>query len=258
MKKYWYNFKKYKYLLLELVRKDIKVKYKRSYLGIIWTLLNPLLMMIVLTMVFSTLFKRNIPNFPVYLLTGKMMFEFFSQATKGAMGSIVGGSSLLKKVYIPKYIFPLSKVLFAFVNLGFSLIALLLVMIVTKTPFNWTLIMLPLPLFYIFLFALGMGLILATYTVFFRDIMHLYGVVLTAWMYFTPLFYPAEIIPKKFTWILKVNPLYHTITMLRNLVLYNQVPTLKDNIICLSFGIFSLIIGLFVFYRKQDKFILNI
>ncbi len=258
MKKYWYNFKKYKHLLIELVRKDLKVKYKRSYLGILWTLLNPLLMMIVLTMVFSTIFKHDIPNFPVYLLTGKIMFDFFSQATNGAMGSVVGGSSLLKKVYIPKYIFPLSKVLFAFVNLGFSLIALLLVMIVTKTPFNWTLIMFPLPLIDILLFALGIGLILATYTVFFRDIMHLYGVILTAWMYFTPLFYPAEIIPSKIIWTLKLNPLYHMITMLRNVVLYNQVPTLKNNIVCLSFGIIALLVGLFVFYKKQDEFILNI
>lgn len=258
MKKYWYNFKKYRHLLIELVRKDLKVKYKRSYLGILWTLLNPLLMMVVLTTVFSTIFKRNIPNFPVYLLTGKIMFDFFSQATSGAMGSVVGGSSLLKKVYIPKYIFPVSKVLFAFVNLGFSLIALLLVMIVTKTPFNATLILLPLPLFYILLFSIGVGLILATYTVFFRDIMHLYGVVLTAWMYFTPLFYPAEIIPKNVLWILKFNPLFHMIEMLRNIVLYDKIPTLKNNIVCLSFGLIALGLGLFVFYKKQDEFILSI
>lgn len=258
MKKYWYNFKKYRHLLIELVRKDIKVKYKRSYLGLLWTLLNPLLMMIVLTLVFSTLFKHNIPNFPVYLLTGKIIFDFFSQATNGAMGSVIGGSSLLKKVYIPKYIFPLSKVMFAFVNLLFSLIALLLVMIVTKAPFNLTLLMLPLPLFYAFLFSLGLGLILATYTVFFRDIMHLYGVVLTAWMYFTPLFYPAEILPSNILWILEMNPLYQFIKMLRDIVLYNKIPTLMDNFVCLSFGLVTLLIGLFVFYKKQDEFILSI
>lgn len=258
MKKYWQNFKKYRHLLVELVRKDIKVKYKRSYLGLLWTLLNPLLMMIVLTLVFSTLFKHNIPNFPVYLLTGKIIFDFFSQATNGAMGSVIGGSSLLKKVYIPKYIFPLSKVLFAFVNLLFSLIALLIVMIVTKSPFNLTLLMLPLPLFYVFLFSLGLGLILATYTVFFRDIMHLYGVVLTAWMYFTPLFYPAEILPSNISWILGINPLYHSIQMLRDIVLYNKIPTLMNNLVCLSFGVITLLIGLFVFYKKQDDFILSI
>lgn len=258
MNKYWYNFKKYRHLLVELVRKDLKVKYKRSYLGILWTLLNPLLMMIVLTMVFSTIFKRDIPNFPVYLLTGKIMFDFFAQATNGAMGSVIGGSSLIKKVYIPKYIFPLSKVLFAFVNLGFSLIALILVMIVTKTHFDLILIILPLPLIYILIFSIGIGLILATYTVFFRDIMHLYGVILTAWMYFTPLFYPPEIIPSKIMWILKLNPLYHMIQMLRNIVLYNQIPTMGDHIVCFSFGIIALLTGLIVFYKKQDEFILNI
>jgi ABC-2 type transport system permease protein len=258
MKKYWYNFKKYRHLLFELVGRDIKVKYKRSYLGLLWTLLNPLLMMIVLTMVFSTIFNRDIANFPVYLLTGKIMFDFFSQATNGAMSSVVAGSALLKKVYIPKYIFPLSKVIFAFVNLMFSLIALLLVMIVTKTPFNLILFMLPFPLIYIFIFAAGMGLILATYTVFFRDIMHLYGVILMAWMYFTPLFYPAEIITDKYIWVLKLNPLFHMITMLRNIVLYNQVPTVKNHVVCLLFGLVTLVIGLFAFYKKQDKFILSI
>ena len=186
------------------------------------------------------------------------MFDFFSQATSGAMSSVVTGSSLLKKVYIPKYIFPLSKVLFAFVNLLFSLIALLFVMIVTRTPFRLTLLLLPLPLIYICIFALGIGLILATYTVFFRDIMHLYGVILTAWMYFTPLFYPAEIIQDKLLWLLRCNPLFHMITMLRNIVLYDKVPTLKNNIVCLSFGLIALGIGLFVFYKKQDEFILSI
>lgn len=258
MDKYLYNFRKYRHLLWELVSRDLKVKYKRSYLGLLWTLLNPLLMMVVLTMVFSTIFKRNIANFPVYLLTGKIMFDFFSQATSGAMGAVIGGSALLKKVYIPKYIFPLSKVLFSFVNMLFSLIALLLVMVITKTPFNLTLFMLPFPLIYIFIFSLGVGLILSTYTVFFRDIMHLYNVVLTAWMYFTPLFYPEEIIARKYIWVLKLNPLFHMIKMLRNIVLYNQLPTLKNHIVCLSFGLIALGIGLYVFYRKQDEFILSI
>lgn len=258
MKQYWYNFSKYKHLLIELVSRDIKVKYKRSYLGILWTLLNPLLMMIVLTLIFSTLFRRNIPNFPVYLLTGRLIFDFYSQATSMAMGSVVGGGALLKKVYIPKYVFPLSKVMFAFVNLLFSLIALVLVMIVTKVPFTLKLLMMPFPLAYAFLFALGMGLILATFTVFFRDMMHLYGVILTAWMYLTPLFYPAEILEGNLVWILKLNPLFHIVTMFRNIILYNSMPTLKNHLVCLSFGLISCAIGLFVFYKKQDKFILNI
>jgi len=257
MKKYIYNFMKYKHLLSELVMRDIKVKYKRSYLGILWTLLNPLLMMVVLTIVFSTMFSKNIENFPVYLLCGKIIFDFFSQSTNMAMGSIVGGSSLLKKVYIPKYVFPLSKTLFAFVNLLFSLLALFFVMIVTKVHFNATMLLLPFPLIYIFLFALGVGLILSTATVFFRDIMHLYGVVLTAWMYFTPLFYPVEFMAERYPWILRLNPLFHMIEMLRNIVLYNKIPTLRNHIVCLSFGVISVLVGLFVFYKKQDEFILN-
>lgn len=258
MKQYWKNFMKYKRLLSELVIKDIKLKYRRSYLGIIWTMLNPLLMMMVLTIVFSTLFKRNIPNFPVYLLCGKILFDFYSQGSKDSMNAIVSSSSLIKKVYVPKYVFPVAKVLSAFVNLIFSLGALIFVMIITRMPFEWTILFIPIPLFYLLLFTTGMGLILSSYTVFFRDIAHLYGVILTAWSYFTPLFYPADIIPQQFQILLKLNPLYHIIEMFRGVVMYNTIPSLQSNLICIAYGTVVILIGLYVFAKKQDRFILYI
>lgn len=258
MKQYWKNFNKYKRLLKELVIKDIKLKYRRSYLGVLWTMLNPLLMMLVLTIVFSTLFKRDIPNFPVYLLSGRILFEFYSQGTKMGMNAVVGSSALIKKVYVPKYIFPLSKVLFAFINLMFSMVALVIVIVVTQMPVSWTILLAPIPLIYLLLFSIGVSFILGSYTVFFRDIEHLYSVALTAWMYFTPLFYPADIIPQQYQIIFKFNPLYYIIEMFRDVVMYGKIPTLQTNLICLAFSFSTLIVGVYVFYKKQDKFILYI
>ena len=258
IKKYWLNFNKYKRLLKELVAKDIKLKYRRSYLGILWTMLNPILMMLVLTAVFSTVFKNNIPNFPVYLLSGRILFDFYSQGSKDAMNSIMSGSALIKKVYIPKYIFPMSKVISAFVNLLFSLVALAVVMIITKTQVTWTIFLIPIPLMYLLIFTTGVGVLLSSLTVFFRDIQHLYSVILTAWMYFTPLFYPAEIIPENMQFILQLNPLYHIVEMFRGLVMYGAIPSLQSNLICGVFSLTAFMLGLYVFYKQQDKFILYI
>ena len=251
-------FTKYRDLLKELVSRDIKAKYKRSVLGIVWSVLNPLLMMLVLAFVFAHIFRFSIPNFPVYLLTGQIIFNFFSDSTNLAMNSIIVNSSLIKKIYIPKYIFPLSKVLSSFVNLLFSLIALLLVMIITKTPLSWAMLLFPIPLIYLLVFSLGVGLILAAYVVFFRDILFLYGVILTAWTYFTPIFYPISIIPAKYLEIYKLNQLYHYITYFREVMLYGRVPTLEMNLVCIFYAIIALLIGLFVFYKRQNDFILYI
>mgnify|MGYP002323529176 CR=1 FL=1 len=149
--------KKYNPLLIELVSRDIKVRYRKSVLGMLWTVLNPLLMMCVITVVFSTIFKQNIPNFPIYYLSGSLIFSFNSEATTNAMHSILSNCSLIKKVYLPKYLFPISCVLSSLVNLGFSLVAMFIVMIVTRTPFHATLLLMPIPIFYTFLFSVGLG-----------------------------------------------------------------------------------------------------
>lgn len=258
MKLYIKNFLKYKHLLKELVVKDIKLKYRRSFLGLLWSLLNPLLMMIVLSIVFSNLFRRNIPNFTVYLLTGRIIFDYYSRATSTAMKSIISNGQLIKKIYVPKYIFPLAKSLSEFVNLLFSLIAVIIMLAVTKVKITLAILLFPLPLIYILIFATGVGLILSAYSVFFRDIVHLYGVALTAWMYLTPLFYPVEIIPTKYKFIIHINPLYHIIECFRQIVLYGQFPSLQLHLISLLIGIITLAIGMFVFKRRQDKFILFI
>lgn len=258
MKKYIQNLMKYRHLISELVIRDIKVKYKKSILGVLWTLLNPLLTMVVLTIVFSNLFRFDIENFPVYLITGQVMFNFFSEATNMSMMSINDNAQLIKKVYIPKYIFPISKCMSSFVNLIFSLIAVLALIVFMKISINGSIVISIISLLYILMFAAGIGLILATINTFFRDTQHLYGVILTAWMYLTPIFYPVNIIPKKFEWMIAMNPLFYIIQHFRASVMYGVVPSLKLNLICLANAVIVFIIGLWIFYKSQDKFILHI
>lgn len=241
-----------------LIIRDIKVKYRRSILGVLWSVLNPVLMMLVMTVIFSTLFKVSIENFPVYYLTGSILFSFFSEATNAGMVSILASASLLKKVYIPKYIFPVEKALFAFVNLLFSFIALGIIMAVTSTRVTWTALLFPVPIIYALIFSTGVGLILSVLAVFFRDILHIYSILLTAWTYFTPIFYPISIIPERFMPIMKINPLFHFITYLRQLILEGTVPSLKENLICFAFSFTAIIFGLYLFRKKQDKFVLYI
>ena len=252
------NFFKYYDLIIEMVSRDIKIKYKKSILGFAWSILNPLLMMLVMTVVFSTLFKSDIPNFPMYLLTGQVLFGFFSESTNMSMTSILGNAGLIKKVYIPKYIFPLSKVMFGFTNMLFSLVAVLIVGLITKTKFSISILIFTLPLIYIFIFALVIGLILAVYAIFFRDLLHLYGILILIWTYLTPIFYPVSILPNYLQKTVIFNPMYVFINNFREIVLYGKIPTLHSNILCLFYAFLSIGIGIVVFYKNQDKFIFYI
>jgi len=254
------TFLRYRYLLKNLIVRDLKVKYRRSVLGILWSLLNPIMLMLIMTAVFSTVFRGNsIEYFPCYLIVGQILFSFFNEATSTALFSVVGASALIKKVYVPKYIFPLEKVLFAFVNLMFSLAAVIVVLIIFKVPFSWTMLLFPLPLIALLMFATGVGMILATTCVFFRDMQHLYTVVTTAWMYFTPLFYPLSAIENSFIYpIVLYQPLTCYVMYFRDIVIYGNTPTPIQNILCFGYGIVFLVLGFVLFKKKQDKFILHI
>jgi len=253
------TFLRYRYLLQNLVTRDLKVKYRRSVLGILWSLLNPILMMLVMSAVFSTIFKNTIEYFPLYLICGQTLFGFFNEATTGALASVVGSSSLIKKVYIPKYIFPLEKVLFAFVNLLFSLVAVVVMCIVFGLPFRWTMLLFPVPILGLLLFSTGVGLLLAVCYVFFRDTLHLYTVVITILTYLTPLFYTPELLEGSIVYnVVMANPLTTYVMYFRNVVLYGTLPTIADNIACFGWGIGAIVVGLWFFHAKQDKFILHI
>lgn len=258
MKQILANFNKFQPLLYELVARDVKIKYRKSALGVLWTLLNPLLLMIILSIVFSNLFKFDVENYPLYLLSGQILFNFYNESTSGAMTSILGNASLVKKVYIPKYLFVMSRVASSAINILSSICALIFVMLFTRMELHFTMLLVFIPLLYLVTFSLGVGMILAAVTVKFRDIMHLYSVFLTALMYLTPVIYPISMLPEWVKIIVNLNPLTGILNIFRNLMIYNKMPSIGEFFISLVIVIVTLMLGLWVFYKQQDEFILNI
>lgn len=252
------NFKvfyRYRFLLEELVKRDFKVRYKRSSLGILWSFLNPLLTMIVLTLVFINLFKFAINNYPIYLLAGITVFNFFSESTSQAMNSVISNFSLITKVYMPKYIFPIAKVLSSSINLGFSFLGLYLLAFFFGMRLNLAHIMIPVGLIYIILFSMGFSMILSSLTVFFRDLQHLYGIVITLWMYLTPIVYPISIISPKIRPLFYFNPLYQYVNFIRTIIADGKFPSLQNHLACIGWILIICVVGLFIFKKTQDKFI---
>lgn len=258
MNRYLNNLFKYKDLFYELVKKDIKLKYRNSVLGILWSMLNPLLMMVVLSIVFSTLFKNDIPYFAVYVLIGRIIYQFFSESTNFAMDSIHANGQLIKKIYVPKYFFPLSRVCSSFITTLIALIPLVIVMVVTGVPFRWVNLLFVFPLFYLLIISAGIGLLLASINVFFKDMKHFYSIVLLVLMYMTPVFYPASIIPEKYMPLIMLNPLYTIVNMFRDVVMYGIVPDLSSHFTLIIYMIVYGAIGLFTFYKTQDRFIYHL
>lgn len=258
MSTYINNFLKYRPLLSELTVRDIKTKYRRSVMGVLWSLLNPLCQMVVLSIVFSNMFKMNIDNFPLYILSGQVIFNFFSESTSSAMSAIIGSASLIKKAYIPKYLFVLSRIMSSAVNVMASFAALLLVMLVTRAEFHYTTILAVIPIIFTILFSSGVGLILASYAVKFRDIIHLYGVFITALMYLTPIIYPMSMLPDTIRKVVKLNPLTNMVIMFRNLALDGVIPDIGCFLLAFVECVIVVLLGLYVFYKKQDSFILNL
>lgn len=255
---YFKGFLQYRYLLKVLVQKDFKKKYKDSTLGVMWSLFNPLLQMAVLTVIFSTIFASRIPNFPLYMISGKIVFDFFSSGTNASIKSITGAESIIKKIYLPKYLLTISKVMAAFINSLFSMIALALVMFFTKAEVSVYLIFVPVYLILELVFAVGVGFVLATVATFFRDIEYLYGVVIVILTYFSAIFYPAEIIPDRFRILLNFNPVYLFISGFRAPVCYASMPSLFNLVLCALISLIALCVGVVVFEKNQDKFIQHI
>ena len=258
MKKYVDNFMQYRFLLSELVKKGIKLKYRRSYLGMIWSMLEPLLTMIVLTIVFGTLYGNTDRTFPVYILTGRLLYSFFSQSTKAALKSIRQNSAMIKKEYGPKYLYPLSSVLFNYVIFLISLIVLAMVSVILGVKPTFYLLQAPIALILILIMSYGCGMILATIGVFFRDMEYLWSVALMLVMYTCAIFYyPEKLLKSGWAWILKYNPLYCVIDIFRCSV-FGKAMNIHYFAYALIFSVVAMVIGLFCFKKKQDDFILYI
>ena len=261
------DFEKDKFILRQLVTKDFKIKYRRSVLGVAWSVLNPLLMMIVMSIVFSTIFAQGrngsiTPEmYPLYLIVGNVTFSVMSESTNQALMSIIWASSLLKKVKVHRWVFPVQKVLFSLVNFAFSLGAVALVMLWFHVVPSWHLILLPVCLLLLMCFCMGLGMMLSALAVFFRDVMHLWTVVITAWMYLTPIFWTTDYISHMAHWIqvlVVVNPMYNYLQFMRDIFLFNTVPSSLTFGLCVAWAVLALAIGYTVFHKTEHKFILYI
>jgi lipopolysaccharide transport system permease protein len=254
--RFFVNFYKYRYLLIELVKRDIKIKYRRSILGLFWSFLEPLLFMVALTLIFSTIFHNSIHNYPVYLLTGRLPFEFFARGTIACMSSVLGNAAIVQKIYVPKYMFSLGLVLSNLVNFLLSLIVLLLVMIATQAPFTLYMLLSIIPIVLLVVFIFGIGLILATLSVFFRDLTYMYGIFVMLIMYGSAIFYPPAVIAPKYQFILTLNPVYAFISLFRDSFYYGRFFDPSQLLFATVSSILALAIGILIFYKYQDKFIL--
>ncbi|QOS67184.1 ABC transporter permease [Eggerthella guodeyinii] len=246
------------FILESLVTKDFKLKYRRSVLGVLWSVLNPLLMMLVLTAVFSFMFRFTIVNYPLYLILGTILFDMMSRSTSASMTSIIEAAPLIKKIRVEKSIFPVEKILFELLNFAISLVAVAAVMLYYQVAPTTNLFFLPLLLMYMVIFCSGVGLLLAALAVFFRDTIHLWGVIVTAWTYATPLFYPFDMLPDWMQQAMAFNPMYHYVTYFRDIMMWNTNPGVIENLICLGMAVATLIVGLFVFRKLEHKFILYV
>jgi len=254
----FHTFFKYRELFFQLVSRDIKLKYRRSFLGYIWSMLNPLLTMLVMVIVFSNLFAKNVVNFPIYLLIGNMLFTFMSIAVTRSLTSVLGNASLLKKVYIPKYIFTLAVVTSEFVTFLFSMGALIILIFATKTQFTIRFLFVIIPIIQVFIFSIGLGLFMAQATVFFRDMVYIWQVFSTAWLYLSCIFYPVSILPDwLYIIVTRYNPMYFYITLFRNFTLDGpNVGSLDLAIRGTVAAVIMLFVGLISFSYSKNKFIL--
>ena len=249
---------KYRYLMKQMVSRDFNVKYKRSVLGVIWSFLNPLLTMLVQYFVFAGLFKNNVDNFLVYLLTGIVTFSYFNEAASMGLNAIVGNASLITKVYVPKFIYAVVPVLSATINMLFSLIPLIVIMLINGIAFTKALLLLPVGILFIMTFSIGMSLILSTSMVFFRDTKFLWGVISMLWNFLTPIFYSEAIIPARFIGLYRMNPMYQFVYFMRTIIIGGVSPNPMTYLYCTAAAVGTLLVGLYLFRRNQDKFVFNL
>jgi len=245
---------RYRHLIFQLVRRDVLTRYKRSILGVAWTMLNPLGMMLVLTIAFSQLFGGT-RAYPAYVLTGLVAWNFFSQTTLASMNQMVWGGSLLSRIYVPRTVFVLSSMGTGLVNLFLSMVPLLVVLLITGTPLRVTVFFLPIAFLTLAAFSLGVGLLISTWAIYYYDIAEMYQIILTAWMYLTPIIYPESIVPDNLRlWLFTLNPMYHIVSMFRAPLYEGVWPGANQIIAAVGISLLVMVAGWIVFTRNSDEF----
>lgn len=249
------DLSKYRELIWALAMKELTVRYKRSVLGFLWALLNPAFYMIVLTFVFSTIMPMGVPHYAVFLLSALVPWTFFAQSSTYAVESIVSNGDLIKKIALPKVVFPLAAVASNLINLFLSFIPLALVVLVMGHKFYWTWILLPISTVALGIFTFGFGLLFAAANVFYRDIAHILQIILSLWFYVTPIIYKADSIPQQWRWVFRLNPMSYVLNQFRMLVYYGQIPTLWSFVASFTSAIVVFLFGYAVFRRQQSEFV---
>jgi homopolymeric O-antigen transport system permease protein len=242
-------------LIWALALKELRVRYKRSTLGFLWALLNPLLMMLILTIVFSTIMRIQVDHYSIFLLSVLLPWTLFSQSLAYGVESIVGNGDLLKKVYIAKSVFPVAAVLSNVINFLFSMIPLIVLLLVLRFPFHWTWIYLPVPLLGLVLFALGCSFFLAMANVFFRDVAHILQIILSAWFYVSPVIYSLDFLPPRYRLFFRLNPMLYLLNGFRLAIYYGLLPSLQSSAASLGCGALGLVLGYSIFRRYQDTLV---
>lgn len=244
--------KQYWFVIKELTGREIKRKYSRSYLGILWSVLNPLLSMAVISLIFSQIFRRSIENFPIYYLTGYIIWLAFTGATNAAMTTLVDNKMLLIKVKLPMEVFILTRVYTALVNLGYSVVAYVIMLVVFRVTPKWTMLLFPVIIVLLFLFSLGIAYILATAYVFFGDVKHLYSVILTLWMYCSAIFYPMDNLEGVIRIVIEWNPIFNYIDAARSIVMYGQIPPTWEILRMILWAAGMYVFGYYIFRKHKN------
>jgi ABC-2 type transport system permease protein len=244
---------RYRNLVFQTVRRNIVVRYKRSLLGVAWTMLSPLGTTLILTIVFSKVFGGG-SDYAVYVLSGLICWTFFVQTTSDSMNNLVWGGGLLRRIYVPRTLFAVAAIGTGLVNIVLSLVPLVLVMLVTGVNPHYSMLVLPVPAIFLAMFSLGVGLLLSTVAIYFADVADMYSILLTAWMYLSPIIYKEEMLPQKYAWILRINPMYYLINLFRAPVYNGLIPGWGDFLIAGGIGLVTLLIGWLVFSQKADEF----
>jgi ABC-type polysaccharide/polyol phosphate export permease len=245
---------RYRDLIFLLVRRDLTARYKRSVFGIAWTMLNPLGMMIVLSIVFSQIFRVKIENFPAYVLSGLIAWNFFAQSSSSAIYALVWGGDLLQRIYIPRSTFAISSIGTGLINLLLSLVPLILVMVVISTPLHWTILLSLVAMILLGLFSLGVGLLISTIGIYFYDVVEMYAIILMAWFYITPIIYTLDLLPANLQRLLLLNPMTPLVELFRSLVFYGNLPTLQSWLVSIGVALGTFLLGWLVFTSKSDEF----
>ncbi len=242
------------YLLANLVRRDLTVRYKRSTIGFFWTMLNPMLLMIIFTIVFSTVFRFDVEYYPVYFLSEYLVFGFFTQTTVQSMTSLAWNGALMKRVRVPKSVFAISTTISGLVNLVLAYVPLFVIMLVLGAPISPAVLFLPVAFLIIGVFTLGVSLILSALAVYFEDVSHMYGVATVGLLYLTPIIYPIGIIPARFLWLIRANPLTHLFKLARDPIYSGTLPAAHVVVASIVAATIAIVVGWVLFHRLARGF----